>query len=70
MKYEQELKDFFRSVIFEEWMSEDDYNRIMTEALSEKGTTFEELCCDLEKGVNNGFSIDTQFKIIKNVLKK
>ena len=68
MKYEKEIDQFLRDIIFEDWMNEDDYNEVITEVFKQLGTNKEKLNDDIEIGIKNGYSIETQFTLVKRVL--
>ena len=68
MKYEKEIDQFLRDIIYEDWMNEEDYNEVLTEAFKQLGTNKEKLSSDIEIGIRNGYSIETQFALVKRVL--
>lgn len=68
MKYEKEIDQFLRDIIYENWMNEEDYNEVITETFKQLGTNKEKLSSDIEIGVKNGYSIETQFALVKRVL--
>ena len=68
MKYEKEIDQFLRDIIYENWMNEEDYNEVITETFKQLGTNKEKLSSDIEIGVKNGYSIETQFALVKCVL--
>ena len=68
MKYEKEIDDFLREIIYESWMSEEDYNEVISETFKQLGTNREKLSNDIEIGIKNGYSIETQFALVKRVL--
>lgn len=49
-------------------MDEEDYNEVITETFKKLGTNKEKLSSDIEIGVKNGYSIETQFALVKRVL--
>jgi hypothetical protein len=69
MKYEKEIDQFLRDMIFEDWMNEEDYNEVITETFKQLGTNREKLNDDIEIGIKNGHSIETQFVLVKRILK-
>ena len=68
MKYEKEIDDFLREIIYESWMSEEDYNEVISETFKQLETNREKLSNDIEIGIKNGYSIETQFALVKRVL--
>ena len=68
MKYEKEIDQFLRDIIYEDWMNEEDYNEVITETFKQLGTNKEKLSSDIEIGIKNGYSIETQFALVKLVL--
>lgn len=68
MIYNVEIDNFLREIIYEPWMSEDDYNEIITEAFIKMNTTKEKLSDDIQTGIDNGYSLDLQFSIIRKAL--
>ena len=68
MKYEKEIDQFLRDIIFEHCMNEDDYNEVITETFKQLGTNKEKLSSDIEIGIKNGYSIEAQFALVKRVL--
>ena len=68
MKYEKEIDQFLRDIIYEDWMDEEDYNEVITETFKQLGTNKEKLSSDIEIGIKNGYSIETQFALVKRVL--
>ena len=49
-------------------MSEEDYNEVISETFKQLGTNREKLSNDIEIGIKNGYSIETQFALVKRVL--
>lgn len=68
MIYNVEIDNFLREIIYEPWMSEDDYNEIITDAFIKMNTTKEKLSDDIQTGIDNGYSLDLQFSIIRKAL--
>jgi len=69
MKYEKEIDDVFRDLIYEDWMSEEDYQDIMKESFEASGISKEKLSSDLEEGIKNGFPLEQQLELIKFIIK-
>jgi hypothetical protein len=68
MKHEKEINQILRDLIYEDWMSDDDYNIAMSQIFEDLGIDMEKLNNDLEIGLKNGYSIEDQFKLIRRVL--
>ena len=68
MKYEKEIDVFLREIIYESWMDENDYNEVINETFKQLGTNKEKLSNDIEIGIKNGYSIETQFALVKRAL--
>lgn len=51
-------------------MSKDDYDYIINDVFNEHGITKESLSNDIEVGIKNGFTLETQFDIIKKIIKE
>jgi len=68
MKYEKEIDQFLRDIIYEDWMNEEDYNEVIKETFKQLGINKEKLSDDIEIGIKNGYSIETQFALVKRVL--
>lgn len=68
MKYEKEIDQFLRNMIYEDWMNEEDYNNIISETLKQIGINKEKLSTDIEIGIKNGYSIETQLALVKRIL--
>lgn len=68
MKYEKEIDQLLRDIIYEYWMDEEDYNEVITEIFKQLGSNKEKLSSDIEIGIKNGYSIETQFALVKRVL--
>ena len=69
MKYEKDIDNLLKDLIYQDWMNDSDYNEVLSEIFKELNITKEKLCLDIEVGVNNGYSIDQQFVIIKKIFK-
>lgn len=70
MKYEKEIDQFLFDIIYEDWMSKDDYDYIINDVLNEQGISKQSLSNYIETGIKNGFTLETQFDIIKKIIKE
>ncbi len=60
MKHEKEINQLLIDLFYDEWMSESDYNN-----LKESKTSKEQLSKDIETGISNGHSVESQLKLVK-----
>ena len=72
-KYEDEIKDFFYSLMDEgdqidEMISDEVREKIVEESLKEIGTDMNTLSLQLDLGVQNGYPIEKQFSIIRSLI--
>lgn len=70
MKYEKEIDQFLRAVIFEDWMSEEEYHEVLEEAMEKLCLSKEILNENLEIGVLNGYTVDVQLEMAIKYIKK
>jgi len=70
MKYEKEIDQLLFDIIYEDWMSKDDYDYIINDVLNEQGISKQSLSNYIETGIKNGFTLETQFDIIKKIIKE
>lgn len=70
LKYKDQLQSLFKEVFQESWMSEQDWQEIEEAIFEVTGLSYEKLEQDLEVGVNNGYSIEKQFKLLRIALTK
>lgn len=68
MKHEKEIEEFLRGLVYNETMSEDEYNQIVEETLKVMDITKQTLSDHLETGVVNGYSIEAQIKILRQII--
>lgn len=68
MKYEEEIDTILRELLFEEWMTDDEYNDVISLTFEKIGKTKEDLSNDLDFGVKNGYPIKLQLDILKEIL--
>ena len=69
MKYEIEIDEFLRSIIYESWMDDEDYNTILNETLNQLGISKKIISDDIETGVMNGYSNKFDLVFIVNIFK-
>jgi hypothetical protein len=67
MKYEKEINEIITTIIpKEKWMSDSDYAEVVELTLKHIGTDLQGISNDIEKGIKNGHSVESQLEIIKN----
>jgi hypothetical protein len=69
MKHEKEIDQLLKDIFFEDWMDTEDFDELVNTMFKATKTTKQEWSDKIEQGVKNGYSIETQIKIIKDVLK-
>ena len=67
MKYEKEIDEIMKSLLYEDWMDEKDLKEIINLSFQYKGITKQDLSDKLEEGVNLGHPIEEQIKLIKTI---
>lgn len=65
MKYEKEIDDMFRSIFYEDFLDEDEFNFLINEGLKQNNISKQVISDQLETGVNNGYSIEDQIMLVK-----
>ena len=69
MKYLIEVEKLLKDLFFENWMDDEDWKEFLRELGKVSGVTLTSLSNDIEIGVKNGQSLETQIAMIKQVLK-
>ncbi len=69
MKHEKEINQLLKDLFYDEWMSDLDYNNLIDEVMKELKTSKQQLSDDIETGIENGHSVETQFKLVKTMLR-
>ncbi|QQO97252.1 hypothetical protein M1M30_gp150 [Maribacter phage Colly_1] len=69
IKYKKEIDSILREVLYEDWMTEEEYSEFITSLLQESKISYEDLAADLDKGIANGHSLEWQVQITKNTWK-
>jgi hypothetical protein len=68
MKYEKEINEIIAIMIpKEKWMSDSDYVEVVELTLKHIGTDLQAISSDIEKGINNGYSVESQIEALKNL---
>lgn len=67
LKYEKEIDELLRFLFYEKCMDDKDYKEIIEETFRFTGITKQKLCEDLEIGVKNGFSVESQILLLKEL---
>lgn len=66
MKYKKEIDELFEELFFEEWMTTDDYEEVV-DAFNRAGYTKQRFSDEIDVGIKNGYSIETQFELIRQI---
>ena len=69
MKYENEIESVLERNFRKEWMSDEDWE-MFKNLLKDDGISIEKMSEEIEKGVENGVSVDVQMILINNLLNK
>ena len=69
MKYENEIESVLRRNFRKEWMSDEDWE-MFKNLLKDDGISIEKMSEEIEKGVENGVSVEVQMILINNLLNK
>ena len=67
LKHDKAIKQFFE-MFFEDWMDETERQEFVVLALQLMGRTLEDLDADIEQGLQNGYSVEEQFDIIRQII--
>jgi len=66
LKYENEINDLL-STLHAEWMDEEDKVEFNEELFKQLGLTREQFNSDLEIGVINGYPVEVQIELSRNI---
>ena len=69
MKYENEIESVLQRNFRKEWMSDEDWE-MFKNLLKDDGISIEQMSEEIEKGVENGVSVEVQMILINNLLNK
>ena len=69
MKYENEIESVLQRNFRKEWMSDEDWE-MFKNLLKDDGVSIEQMSEEIEKGVENGVSVEVQMILINNLLNK
>ena len=69
MKYENEIESVLERNFRKEWMSDEDWE-MFKNLLKDSGVSVERMSEEIEKGVENGVSVEVQMILINNLLNK
>jgi hypothetical protein len=70
MKYKKQIDKMLHDMLHEDWMSETEYKEVVNKLFELSNTSYEDLDEKLQIGVDNGFDVDRQMKIIKEMWQK
>lgn len=70
INYKEEAKAIIKELFYEDWwMTEDDWEMFERELLENGTLNYDKLASDLEIGVKNGHSVETQKELIIKIIK-
>ena len=67
MKYENEIESVLQRNFRKEWMSDEDWE-MFKNLLKDDGISIEKMSEEIEKGVENGVSVEVQMILVNNLL--
>jgi len=67
--FDSEIDVFLKELFFEKWMDDEDWIKILNELEKQTGVSKSTLSADLKIGVDNGYSLEKQFHLVRLVLK-
>lgn len=67
IELEQEIDQLLRDILYEDWMTEDDYKKTLDIIYSEQGVDKQELITDIKVGIENGYSAQEQIEMVKSI---
>lgn len=70
MSIEQKINNFLKELFYEDWMDDNDWSMFLEGLETQSGVSVQSLKHDIEAGIKNGYSIESQFDLIRNPLKK
>jgi hypothetical protein len=68
MKYLIEVEKLLKESFFEKWMDNEDWKEFLVQLEKSSGVTLISLSNDIEVGVKNGHSLETQISLVKQIL--
>lgn len=69
MKYEKEIDNLLREMFYEKWMSDKEYEDMISEIFKMANISKDKLDSDIEIGINNGYNLETQFDVWRKIFK-
>lgn len=69
LRYKNEINDFF-DYLREDWMDDYEHQQMISESLKEMNLTVKTLDDMIHEGVKNGYSVEYQMDIVKQVIKR
>lgn len=64
MKHEKEIDQLLKDLFYHFWMQDWYYDNLIEEIMNELKISKEQLSKDIETGIKNGHSIESQLKIV------
>ncbi len=68
MKHEKEINRLLHDLFYDEWMSDSEYEQIVNQILKAANTSKQDLSRQLQIGLDSGYSIENQIKLVKATL--
>jgi hypothetical protein len=67
---QDKINAFLKEQFHESWMDESDWSMFLEALETQAGVSIESLSKDMQVGLKNGHSIEKQFELMRNILKK
>ena len=69
MKHETEIDKLLKELLYDEsWMDDEDYKEVIDLTFKTMGITKQKLSDDIEIGIKNGYTVEQQIELLKQVL--
>jgi len=71
MKHKNEIDALLKELLYEDWMNDKDWKELEQQIpglLKKAGTSYEEMSDEIDTGIANGLSLESQMAIIKQLL--
>ncbi len=65
---QEKINNFLREVIYADWMDENDYKEAVELVFEMQNSSVEKFSNDIEIGIKNGYSIDTQLAFCRGMI--
>jgi 3-hydroxyisobutyrate dehydrogenase-like beta-hydroxyacid dehydrogenase len=67
--YKEQAEQLLRDVFFQDWMNQSDWEKFLGELEFTTEVSIDSLSKDIEIGVKNGYSVESQIELVKGILK-